>query len=368
MTSNQRVLLHLSLIRALSPAYVHVLLDACKNKRVALANLYDYGVSELCDLGLDAAGAQQIVSGLAQFDVLELELRAIEHEHVRVICFDDPEYPNYLRELDEPPLLLYLRGADIAACERNLAVVGSRNGNAYGRAFVERIVPELAARSWVIVSGGARGIDAMAHEAALACGAKTVVVLGSGLCCMYPQVNRALFERIIACGGSVISPFYMRAQPEPWRFPVRNGVIAGMSRGVVVVQAARKSGALNTAARALSYGREVFAVPGQFHDEFAYGCHALIKQGAVLTTSAQDIFDELEPQSRTFSTRVAVSEGQVLTVRERVIQACRDGIGMDDLVRIVQAPQEHIYQELFSLQVDGVVVQDFTGLFRVRSF
>jgi DNA processing protein len=210
----------------------------------------------------------------------------------------------------------------------------------------------------------------MAHEAALACSAKTVVVLGSGLLCPYPHEHKNLFDRIVQQGGCVLSPFYMTAQPEPWRFPVRNRIIAGMSRGVLIVQAAQKSGAHSTASCALEYGREVFAVPGLFHDELSAGCHRLIKQGAVLVSSAQDILQELEPQyvQRTLDVPKSQVKFQDLNLREKIIYVCRDGACVDDLVQKLGVPMEQIYHELFTLQLDGVITQDFAGLFHAAAF
>ncbi len=373
MTSAQRVLVHLSLIDGIGPAGVYFLVNTCIQKNIALINLYQFSCADFLALGLTQKSAQAVVVGFSRLDILDSELCLIDRAGAHVISIIDNDYPDFLQHIGVPPLVLYIRGNFTGSCVRNLAIVGSRHGTAYGRAFIDSIMPELAKRSWTIVSGGARGIDAMAHESALNNGAQTVVVLGSGLLRVYPAEHKKLFDRVVDQGGCLMTPFCMNAEPEPWRFPARNRIIAGISRGVLVVQAAAKSGAQGTASFALDYGREVFAVPGEFNDELSAGCHSLIKQGAVLVCSAHDLMQELDPQlvSQSKQLQLSIPEPVIpkeLSLREKIVMLCRHGMCMDDLSGSLDLPMEQIYQELFNLQLDGVITQDFSGLFRTAPF
>ena len=373
MTSAQRVLVHLSLLDGLTPSSMYLLVNTCIQKNIALIDLYQYSCSDFLALGLTQKSAQAIVAGLSRLDMLDSELNLIERANAHIISIADYEYPDFLKHIGVPPLVLYLRGCFAHVCTHNLAIVGSRQGTSYGRAFIDSVMPALAKQSWTIVSGGARGIDAMAHESALNNGAQTVVVLGSGLLRVYPSENKKLFERVVEHGGCLMTPFCMKAEPEQWRFPARNRIIAGISRGVLVVQAAAKSGAHGTASFALDYGREVFAVPGGFNDELAAGCHSLIKQGAALVCTAHDLMQELDPQMLSQPKQLQLSIPELvipkeLSLREKIIMLCRHGACMDDLSDSLDLPMEQIYQELFSLQLDGIITQDFSGLFRTAPF
>ncbi len=209
----------------------------------------------------------------------------------------DPGYPAELETLADPPLLLYIRGA-LAAPRVRIAVVGSRRPTTYGRRVATGMGSALGARGLVVVSGGARGIDTCAHQGALEAGAPTVAVLGSGLHVPYPPENRGLFDRIAAEGGAVISEFPLDAPPEGHHFLRRNRLISGLAAAVVVVEAARRSGSLNTASHALDQGREVMAVPGPVSSARSEGCHRLIQQGAKLVHHTDDILEELSPMYR----------------------------------------------------------------------
>jgi DNA processing protein len=211
-----------------------------------------------------------------------------------IISLADPRYPALLRHIPDPPPVLYCHGdLDGGAC--HIAVVGSRRGTAYGLSNARRLSRELAANGISVVSGMARGIDTAAHTGALLGGGRTVAVLGSGLERIYPAENRKLFHRI-AENGAVVSEFPLDAEPEARHFPQRNRIISGMSLGTVVVEAATRSGALITARLAAEQGREVFAVPGSIQAAMARGTHRLIKQGAVLVETAEDIVKEVAPQ------------------------------------------------------------------------
>lgn len=219
------------------------------------------------------------------------EIDAARRRGYRLVTLCDPGYPPLLREIPDPPPLLYVNG-DLAGGARCVAVVGSRNATAYGRDAARQLCAELARLNFTVVSGMALGIDTAAHEGALSGRGRTVAVLGSGLNQIYPAENRRLAERI-AASGAVISEFALDSGPDAHHFPVRNRIISGMCAGTVVVEATRHSGSLITARLAAEQNREVFAVPGSVQSFKSMGTHTLIKQGAKLVENAQDIVSEL---------------------------------------------------------------------------
>lgn len=216
---------------------------------------------------------------------------------IRQLTEADPDYPAALREIPAPPLLLYLRGA-LHPTQLHIAVIGSRNPTHYGRRVATGLGQDLAARDIVTVSGGARGIDTCAHKGALTAAGKTVAVLGSGLLCPYPSENKRLFDEIAASGGALLSELPPDAPPKPAHFPARNRLISGLGSATVVVEAARRSGSLGTAARALEQNREVMAIPGPVTSTRSEGTNSLIQQGAKLVQNIEDILEELPPLFR----------------------------------------------------------------------
>jgi len=206
---------------------------------------------------------------------------------VRIIPLGSDEYPPMLRGISDAPLVLYLAGSD-PAWENSVAVVGSRAATAPAREFTGLLAADLASAGWSVVSGMARGIDTAAHEGALRSGGKTLAVLGCGIDVVYPPEAHGLHERILRC-GSILSEYPPGTLPLPWRFPARNRIISGVCRGVVVVEAAARSGALITARHALDQGREVMAVPGNPLYPHTAGSNRLIRDGATPVTGAEDV-------------------------------------------------------------------------------
>jgi len=213
---------------------------------------------------------------------------------VKTLGIADKDYPTNLRYIYDPPATVYLKGNIVPEDNIAIAIVGSRRATHYGLKNAKSLAFELAVRGITIVSGLARGVDSAAHRGALEAKGRTIAVLGSGLNVIYPKENERLAEEI-AQNGAVISEFPLDAGPQRYHFPRRNRVISGLSLGVVVVEAAQKSGALITANCALEQGREVFALPGKIDSFTSRGTHDLIKQGAKLVESIEDIIEELEP-------------------------------------------------------------------------
>ena len=268
-------------------------------------NIFKAGIQKLLKVeGVRPLIAHRIINREFSIDPEE-ELRKIEKYNARIITCHDPSYPLLLKEIYNPPLLLYIRGNDIPIKQTFISVVGSRNATHYGLKAAEKIGFGLAERGVGVTSGLARGIDSAAHWGCLRADGFTIAVLGTGIDMVYPATNKKLIKQIME-RGVVISEFPMGTPPEPKNFPIRNRIISGLSRGVVVVEATKKSGSLITASLSLDQGREVFAVPGSINSFKSTGSHFLIKQGAKLIENVDDILDEIEISDKLFQ------EGDIL--------------------------------------------------------
>ncbi len=223
---------------------------------------------------------------------VEEELRRAERSGIRIMTRDDADYPENLKEIYDPPCVLYVKGVLDAVDKNAVAVVGSRAASYYGLSVARDFASRLASFGLTVVSGMARGIDTAAHRGALDAASRTIAVLGSGFKDVYPVENRGLCEQI-AHSGVVLSEFPLDTAPLAQNFPVRNRIVSGLSKGVLVVEASLRSGALITARLAAEQGREVFAIPGKLSSETSDGANDLIKQGAHMVTSAEEILHEL---------------------------------------------------------------------------
>jgi DNA processing protein len=241
--------------------------------------------------------SEKIAQGIlkASSENIEEELSLAQKYGVEVLTINDKDYPARLKQIPDPPIVLYVKGKILPQDDVSIAIVGSRGASFYGLSTAEKFAQELSELGITIVSGLARGIDSSAHRGALKSKARTIAVLGSGLAEIYPPENKKLFDQIVE-SGAAISEFPMKAKPLAHNFPRRNRIISGLSLGVIVVEAAKNSGALITADFALEQGREVFAVPGKVDSTTSFGTNRLIKQGAKLVGSVEDIIEELKPQ------------------------------------------------------------------------
>jgi len=224
----------------------------------------------------------------------EKEMERLEKYRVKILIKQDKTYPQLLKEIYDPPEILYYLGNSEAFSEFSLAIVGTRRYTAYGKEVVEYFASELAQMQLTIVSGLALGVDALAHRATVEAGGKTIGVLGCGLDQIYPSSNRKLGQDILRSGGAIISEYPLGSPPLKHHFPNRNRIISGLSLGVLVIEANEKSGSLLTANHAIEQNREVFAIPGNIFSVRSEGTHLLIKQGAKLVTKPEDIITELE--------------------------------------------------------------------------
>ncbi len=269
-----------------------------------------------------------------------------------IVTLADADYPKALLEIADPPCLLYVRGDPELLGKRGLAVVGSRNATPQGLQTAENFAKALAGKGLAIISGLALGIDAAAHRGALAAGGATIAVIGTGADRLYPARNREL-ALAIAEHGAIVSEFPLGTPAIAANFPRRNRIISGLSRGVLVVEAAPESGSLITARLAAEQGREVFAIPGSIHSPVARGCHKLIKQGAKLVETAQDILEEFGNYPETAdsgpSTLLAGEENTVLGALGH------DPCNLDDLAERTGLAADRLLTELLTLELAGQI-------------
>lgn len=263
-------------------------------------------------IGPVIAGA---IAGSREAADVEGELALAERHGVRILCREDDEYPRLLREMPDPPIVLYVRGRIEPRDDLAVGIVGARRCTLYGREQAYRFGYALAQRGATVVSGLARGVDGESHKGALAAGGRAMAVLGNGLATIYPPEHRELADRI-AESGAIISELPMKTSPAKENFLPRNRVIAGLSRGILVVEAAGRSGSLSTAARACEYNREVYAIPGRVDSDLSAGTNALIRdQHAKLVIGVEDILDELGEMGEALRDETALvqSTGEELT-------------------------------------------------------
>ncbi len=341
-------------------------------------------LSELRSLGLRAAVAEAIHSGIS-FEDASSEAGRIAQAGVDVVTFQDPRYPERLKEIFDPPILLYTRGRTELLRASSVAMVGSRRPTPYGQAVSEKLSRDLAELGLTIVSGMARGIDSFAHRGALQSSGDTIAVLGCGVDVAYPRENQKMADEI-ARRGLIVSEFAMGSTAFPQNFPVRNRVISGISLGVMVVEGAQYSGSLITARLALDQGREVFAVPGSIVSKLSWGPNLLIKQGAKLVQEAADVMEEMPLEVRQSLARAAAANGagteaetatprQASVWQEAVSPLARElltllrvdiSMHIDEIIRTKEqlSPSE-ILSALGELELFGVVKQ-LPGKYFVR--
>jgi DNA processing protein len=291
------------------------------------------------------------------------ELKRIKDFGCRVVTQADDEYPTLLRQIYDPPLVLYVKGALLAKDKNAVAMVGSRMTTHYGIEIARKLAYQLAYLGVTVVSGGARGIDSAAHQGALSAKGRTVAVLGTGINIVWPPENRELYERTTE-NGALITQFPFNRPGDKQSFPIRNRIVAGMTLGTVVVEANLTSGALITANFANEYGRQVFAVPGRIDSPRSKGCHDLIKKGAKLCEGAEDILSEFEylfpPSNKPAS---PAETGQLpaieLSENERKVY---DSLGeeqtsIDEVIRNSGLPASAASVALLSLEMKRVIRQ-----------
>jgi DNA processing protein len=294
---------------------------------------------------------------------LDDELKRIADFGCRIVIQGDPEYPELLKQIYDPPVVLYIKGALLPKDKNSVALVGSRMTTHYGIEVARKLAYQLAYLGVTVISGGARGIDSAAHQGALSAKGRTVAILGTGINIIWPAENKELFERI-AANGAVVTQFPFNRPGDKQSFPIRNRIVAGMTLGTVVVEANMSSGALITANFATEYGRQVFAVPGRIDSPRSKGCHDLIKKGAKLCEGAEDILSEFEYLFPPTNRAPSAGETGVLPALElseneqKVYDALREEeITVDEVIRKSSLPPSAASVALLSLEMKRLIRQ-----------
>jgi DNA processing protein len=311
--------------------------------------------------GLDRNAVDGLLS-FSAWDEVEREIRRAAQADVQIVPFTSAVYPARLRTIPDPPPCLYVKGEIRGEDERAVAVVGSRMASDYGCRIARDLCRGLTSLGFTVVSGMARGIDGMAHEAALSGGGRTIAVLGSGADQAYPPEHEPLYQKIIAT-GAVVSELPIGTRPLAFNFPARNRLISGLSLGVVVVEATEKSGSLITAAMAVEQGREVFAVPGEAGASRSRGAHRLIRQGAKLVENVGDIVEEIAPQL--LKRPGAAAERSVPALAQdapgdlrKVFALFQDrSVHIDEITEASGFPPARVSEILLELELQGLLKQ-----------
>ncbi|MDP2927595.1 MAG: DNA-processing protein DprA [Candidatus Omnitrophota bacterium] len=303
---------------------------------------------------------QRLGESIASFDVkcLENDLALAKKSGLKIITCFDQDYPQLLKEIPGPPIVLYCLGQITQADNLAIGIVGSRRASLYGLNNAEKFAAQLSARGITIVSGMARGVDTYAHRGALKAKGRTIAVMGSGFNYIYPAENADLAQQISTC-GAVISEFPMETKPLPGNFPRRNRLISGLSLGVLITEAARNSGALITSDFALEQGREVFALPGRIDSVGSMGTNALLKQGAKIVTCCDDILEELNLATASMKkVEPAVNEQEIACGKEesRLYEyITQQPVAIDDLVQKSSLSSSQVLSLILKLQFKKLI-------------
>ena len=348
--SDLRYWIGLQLVQGIGPVRLRGLIDHFGDVETA----WHASAVSLRSAGLNRAVVERLLYQRSRLD-LQAELDRLDQYGIRVLTWDDPDYPKLLREIDQPPPVLYMRGSLLPQDEFAVALVGTRNASTYGKQIAEQLAGGLAENGVTIVSGLALGIDGIAHRAALAVGGRTLAVLASGLDDVYPARHRQL-AREIEASGALLSDYAVGVKPEARNFPPRNRIISGLSLGTVVVEAGQRSGALITLRFALEQGRDTFAVPGNVLNRTSSGTNDAIQRGeAKLVTRVQDILEELNLAMIVEQREVAEIVPENATEAALLAQLSREPIHIDALVRQSQLSTSEVSSTLVMMELKGLI-------------
>ena len=352
MTVNQKAFwIAFNKVPGIGPTRLTSLIDTCGSVEAA----WRAPIQDLRAAGLDKRSLESLLDARRSVDPAA-EFEKVEKAGIDVLTWDDANFPVNLRQLEMRPPVLYMRGQMIEEDQWAVAVVGTRRASAYGREVTHKLATELAQNGITVISGLALGVDAIAHKAALDAGGRTISVLGSGVDQLYPAQNRKLALEMLK-RGAVVSEYALGTLPAASNFPPRNRIISGLSRGIIVVEAGQKSGALITANYAAEQGREVFAVPGSILHPGSVGCNALIQSGATPLLSIDDVLDSLNLKrlGDKESARAAIAsdplEDQLLN------HLSFEPSTVDDIVRGSAMPSAQVSSLLTIMELKGLVRQ-----------
>jgi DNA processing protein len=378
VTSNSVYWLALSLTPGLGPTRGRKL----RERFGSVQDIFHASLTELEAENLQAQSAQHIALGKS-LELAHDEMAKAAAAGVQILCRDDESWPARLSEIYDPPLVLYVRGNVEALSRPGIAIVGTRHPTPYGIGMAERLSCDLAARGLTIFSGMARGVDTAGHRGAIKAKGKTVAVFGTGVDVIYPRENKKIAEGILECGGALISEFPLESFAAPQNFPIRNRVISGLALGVLVVEAGEYSGTRITARCALEQSREIFAVPGNVTSRNSWGPNTLIKQGAKLTATWEDIWEELPaevkhrlesewaPQASDEKTTSNLFGDELSPAEKKLLSLLRqdESTHIDEIMEKLegQVSSSEVFTALFELEMNGKVKQ-MAGKNYVKSF
>jgi DNA processing protein len=369
--SQRQALLALNALPHVGPVTLRRLMDAFNRDAVAVLSAPRAQLLEVGGVGKKAADT--LIDWAGRFDLAK-EVTQMRRTGTRFFIQEDVKYPELLREIYDPPIGLYWQGEYIVdrPC---VAIVGTRRSTLYGRRFAKKMAAELARLGFCVVSGMASGIDTAAHEGALEVGGKTVAVFGCGLDTIYPPENLDLYQKIVA-QGAVVSEFPFGRRADRQTFPMRNRVVAGICQGVVVVESAASGGSMITARFAGEQGRTLMAVPGRIDQASSVGCHQLIRDGAIMVTSVDDILEELRYQRTQFPGEESqlnlggedAAQLQVSEAEQAVLDCFADGeFGLlDDIAERLGKPIAELSGILMSLELKRLIVKRVDGRFEAK--
>jgi DNA processing protein len=378
VTSNSVYWLALSLTPGLGPTRGRKL----RERFGSVQDIFHASLTELEAENLQAQSAQHIALGKS-LELAHDEMAKAVAAEAQILCRDDEAWPARLSEIYDPPLVLYVRGNVEALARPGIAIVGTRHPTPYGIGMAERLSCDLASRGLTIISGMARGVDTAGHRGAIKAKGKTVAVFGTGVDVIYPRENKKIAEGILECGGALISEFPLESFAAPQNFPIRNRVISGLALGVLVVEAGEYSGTRITARCALEQSREIFAVPGNVTSRNSWGPNTLIKQGAKLTATWEDIWEELPaevkhrlesewaPQASDEKTTSNLFGDELSPAEKKLLSLLRqdESTHIDEIMEKLegQVSSAEVFTALFELEMSGKVKQ-MAGKNYVRSF
>ncbi|HEX5235630.1 MAG TPA: DNA-processing protein DprA [Silvibacterium sp.] len=378
LTEDRLAWLALALTPQLGPRRILRAVERCGSP----ARILSMGLTELESMQLPAESVRFIFDGQAR-GAADQQIENLARTGATFLTYADESYPERLREIFDPPVLLWIRGNAELLAEPSLAVVGTRHPTPYGTGMAEMLSRDLAARGLVILSGMARGVDSAAHKGAIAAKRPTIAIWGTGVDVIYPKENKSLAEQIIAGGGTILSEYPLGTFPAPQNFPKRNRILSGMSLGVLVIEAAEYSGTRVTARCAIEQNRDVYAVPGNVTTKNAWGPNTLIKQGAKLTATWEDVWEELPTpvrlklaaqngfESNPNSVASLFDEEPLPPTETRLMSVLRhdEALQLDEIMEKLESElsSSEIFTALFELELAGRVRQ-LPGKNYVKSF
>ncbi len=343
----------LNMIPRLGPVRLRTLLSALGSPQAVLSASAD----TLRDIdGIPKDAARSIASWQSSVH-LEEELRLAEKSHASILTQNDPRYPSRLKEIYDPPIVLYLLGELLPRDDHAIAVVGTRKPTTYAQDCTKKLSYQLAYSGLTITSGLAHGVDTLAHQSALAAKGRTLAVIGSGLANIYPARNLPLAEKIADGNGAVLSEFPMATPPDRQTFPIRNRVVTGLSFGTLVIEAGTRSGSLISAAQTAEQGRSLYAIPGRIDNPNAFGSNRLLQNGAKLVTSSEDILEDLgllfpvKPELPPPPSPADLSETESLVF----LALGSDELLFDQIIVKTGLPSHKVSSTLLALEMRGLV-------------